>query len=166
MRKIVVGVMLFVVVTAVVPAVVFAADELNEVRLNTIRANCVAAQSTIQRIGRNDTTSRINRGRDYDAVLRLFYAMNTRLSANNITEPKLAEITKSFETELQNFRSRYNTYNGNYKASVDINCVSRPADFYSSLDKTRDSRQEINNSIRKLNELIDNYRTVIAELQL
>jgi hypothetical protein len=150
----------------ITPTIVLAADELGEAKLDIIKTNCVAAQSTIQRIGRNDTISRINRGRDYDAVLKLFYAMNSRAASNNITEPRLAEITKSFEDELRIFRNKFNGYSGNYKLTVDIDCASRPADFYSRLNTTRSDRQAINSSIVKLDELISSYRAAITEMKL
>jgi len=165
MKKFVICLMIVLVAAVAVVPLVWA-EELSVASLNTIRTNCVAAQSDIQRIGRNDTISRVNRGRSYDAILKLFDAMNTRAANNNIDEPQLAEIAQSFELEVQNFRNKYNSYSSAYKASVSVDCVGRPTEFYNLLVRTRASRLELHNSINKLDGLINNYKAAVSGLVL
>ncbi|MDR2524438.1 MAG: hypothetical protein LBC95_02775 [Candidatus Nomurabacteria bacterium] len=140
--------------------------EPTEKHQEVIRANCAAAQSDIQRISRNDVTARINRGRDYDQTLRLFYAMNMRLASNSQTVPRLAEITKDFEDTLSEFRSEYNGYNSGVKAVLDYgeSCAQRPIDFYDSLGKMRAGRDKMHKLVVKLGRLIDDYKTVVGGL--
>jgi hypothetical protein len=139
--------------------------EPSEGQLEIIKTNCLTAQSDIQRISRNDVTARVNRGRDYDQVLKLFYAMNTRVAVNNKTVPKLAEITKSFEDALNDFRLKYNDYNDTVKATLGFGegCVDRPGDFYSSLDKARGQRQSIYELTRHLDQLLGDYTAAVEE---
>lgn len=142
------------------------AQELSDERKNAVSQTCVSAQSNLQRIGSSDTTTRINRGRDYDQVLKLFYLMNTRVASNDITEPKLSEITKNFENELTLFRENYNSYNEQLKGTVDFGCVAEPQSFYDSLDTTRSRRANLNSNVVKLDSLIENYQTAIKELKI
>jgi hypothetical protein len=140
------------------------AANLTDEQKEKITENCQVAQSTLQRIGNSDTTARINRGRDYDQVLKLLYAMNTRVSSNNITEPRLTELTKQFEEKLADFRSNYNKHNDNLKSTYEMNCSRNVNTFYDNLNKTRDSRAVINADIVGLDTIIDNYQQVVEEL--
>jgi hypothetical protein len=155
------------IMTAGIVSVSFVASasaDLDEAKKNIVVANCTNAQSTLQSISRSDTTTRINRGREYDKILKLFYAMNTRTATNNITEPKLTEITKSFENELNSFRALYNTYNDGLRGTIDTDCRQNPQGFYSSLEQSREKRAAINASVARLNSLIEDYQTSIGEL--
>lgn len=140
------------------------AEDLSDERKNSISQNCVHAQSNLHRLSSSDTTTRINRGRDYDQALKLFYLMNTRVASNNIAEPKLAEITKEFEKELSTFRENYNSYNSQLKITVDFNCANEPQEFHNNLNNTREKRSNLNSSIIKLNNLIEDYQNAIKEL--
>lgn len=140
------------------------AADLSDKHKAKIAENCPAAQSTLQRISSSDTTARINRGRDYDQVLKLLYAMNTRVASNNIAEPKLAELTKSFENTLNNFRDDYNKYNDRLKNTYEGDCKNNVDTFYDNLVKTRESRATINTDINKLNNIIEDYKKVVSEL--
>ncbi|MDR3125948.1 MAG: hypothetical protein LBU20_02685 [Candidatus Nomurabacteria bacterium] len=162
MKKVIVIVLGLVVLTSA-PAVAMAAD-LTDKQKSQIAESCQAAQSTLQRISNSDTTTRINRGRDYDQVLKLFYTMNTRAASNNLTEPKLAEITKNFENALNGFRADYNRYNDHLKSAYEINCKNQVANFYDNLSKTRDGRAVINADIVVLDNLINEYQLVVGGL--
>jgi hypothetical protein len=140
------------------------AANLSDKQKQKIVENCIGAQSTLQRISGSDTTTRINRGHDYDQVLKLFYTMNTRAASNNIAEPKLAEITKDFEETLNSFRANYNKYNDHLKSSFEIDCKSHTDTFYDNLAKTRDGRSEVNANIGRLDNLINEYQTVVGGL--
>jgi hypothetical protein len=140
------------------------AADLNDQTRAKIAENCSVAQSTLQRISSSDTTTRINRGRDYDQVLKLFHAMNTRAASNNIAEPKLTELTKSFETALNDFRTNYNQYNDQLKGTYESDCKNQTQTFYDALQKTRDGRSKINNDINKLDALINEYQVVVGGL--
>ena len=142
------------------------AIELNDDQKATVSQTCVNAQSNLQRVNSSDTTTRINRGRNYDQILKLFYLMNTRAASNNIAEPKLAETTNRFEAELANFRENYNLYNAQLKSTVDFGCSSAPQEFYNQLDRTREKRIVLNENVTRLNSLIEEYKAIIRELTL
>jgi hypothetical protein len=142
---------------------VLAAD-LTEPQETKIRENCSVAQSTLQRISSSDTTARVNRGQNYDQVLKLFYTLNTRAAANNITEPKLTELTKKFEDTLNSFRADYNRYNDQMKSAYEVNCRSQVGGFYDNLTRTREGRAGVNADIVQLDNLINDYQAVVEGL--
>jgi predicted nucleic acid-binding Zn-ribbon protein len=163
MKKIILLAGAVVVASFVMVNSVFAED-LSDTKKATIVANCATSQSTLQRISRSDISTRISRGRNYDQILKLLYAMNARVASNNITEPKLADITKRFEDKLTSFRNRYNSYNSDLKNTLETDCKSKPEDFYKDLTRARIRRETLNETIGELDDLINGYQAAIKEI--
>ena len=141
-----------------------AAADLTTSQKAAIVEACPTTQSTLRRISSSDTTARINRGRDYDQILKLFYAMNTRVASNNITEPKLTDLTKKFEEALNNFRNNFNRYNDYLRSTYEVDCKNHANTFYDNLTKTRNSRVVINADITVLDKIINDYQKAVEEL--
>jgi hypothetical protein len=163
MKKTIAIVLSLLGVSLIATQTVSAAD-LTEAQTTKIVENCSVAQSTLQRISSSDTTTRINRGREYDKVLKLFYTFNTRAASNNITEPRLTELTKQFEETLNSFRADYNRYNDQLKGAYEGNCRSQASAFYDNLTRTRDNRSQVNADIVRLDNLINDYQSVVEGL--
>jgi hypothetical protein len=142
------------------------AVELDDAKKDFLASRCTIAQSTLQRIGHSDTSTRINRGHSYDQILKLIYAMNARVANNNITEPELADITKSFEDRLNDFRSQYNESNDRLKTVIDTDCKNNPGLFYDNLEQSRQKRATLSTTLATLNNLIDRYQMTITELKI
>lgn len=123
-----------------------------------IRANCQSAQYILNQIEKTDAALRINRGRVYNEILDLFYAMNARLASNKISAPKLVEITSKFEDELTNFRADYNGYDDTLNQLVDMNCQEHPTDFYNRLKNVRWRRDQLNKRVLQLDKLLADYQ--------
>jgi hypothetical protein len=132
--------------------------------IDKIRGGCRAAQSTIQSLGRDDTSVRTNRGRSYDEILKLMYAFNTRLANNNKSAPELSEITASFEKSINRFRTDYNAYKDSLDATVRIDCTSQPTTFYEDLIKARTRRNGLHEQVTLMNQLIDNYYATVEQI--
>lgn len=133
-------------------------------RTDMIRANCHAAQSTMQTVSRNETVVRINRGRAYDQILKLMHTFNARLAANNKSAPKLDEITADFEKEINKFRSSYNDYEDSINGAIKTNCASQPVAFYEGLVEARLRRSVLNARIKAMDGLLDHYYTVLEQV--
>jgi hypothetical protein len=156
--------LLVILAVSLLPVGLAAAEPLDETKQGIVSQNCITAQSTLQRIGHSDTSARINRGQNYDQILKLFYTMNARVANNNITEPKLADLTKNFEDRLNTFRSQYNEYNDRLKTAIDGDCKNQPNQFYDNLITTRERRSNLNLTITGLNEIIGNYQETVRGL--
>ncbi|MDR1196741.1 MAG: hypothetical protein LBL08_00480 [Candidatus Nomurabacteria bacterium] len=163
MKKIIPSVTAVTIASFLTVSSVFAED-LSDAKKEAVVANCATSQSTLQRISHGDTSTRISRGRNYDQIMKLFYAMNVRVASNNITEPKLTDITKRFEDKLASFRSQYNSYNGDLKKTVETDCKAKPNDFYENLLRSRIRRETVSETIHELDELIDEYKAATLEM--
>ena len=154
MKKVVLYVSLVVITLAniVVPAGAVPSD-------NVIRANCQSIQSVLSQIEKTDAALRINRGRIYNEVLDLFYAMNSRLASNKISAPELVSITSDFDSQLADFRDDYNDYDDDLNELIVAECQDDPGDFYSQLISVRDERAKLNDEIASLDQLVDDYWT-------
>ena len=154
MKKVVLYVSLVVITLAniVVPAGAAPSD-------NVIRANCQSIQSVLSQIEKTDAALRINRGRIYNEVLDLFYAMNSRLASNKISAPELVSITSDFDSQLADFRNDYNDYDDDLNELIVAECQDDPGDFYSQLISVRDERAKLNDEIASLDQLVDDYWT-------
>lgn len=153
-KKVVIYVSLVVITLAniVVPAGAVPSD-------NVIRANCQSIQSVLSQIEKTDAALRINRGRIYNEVLDLFYAMNSRLASNKISAPELVSITSDFDSQLADFRNDYNDYDDDLNELIVAECQDDPGDFYSQLISVRDERAKLNDEIASLDQLVDDYWT-------
>lgn len=154
MKKVVLYVSLVVITLAniVVPAGAVPSD-------NVIRANCQSIQSVLSQIEKTDAALRINRGRIYNEVLDLFYAMNSRLASNKISAPELVSITSDFDSQLADFRNDYNDYDDDLNELIVAECQDDPGDFYNQLINVRDERAKLNDEIASLDQLVDDYWT-------
>jgi hypothetical protein len=123
-----------------------------------ITANCRAAQRSISQIEKADVVSRINRVRTYNNTQDLLFAMNARLSSNQIAAPRLVELTSDFKTQSAAFSASYNRYATELSRAINVDCVQKPVDFYARLINARKYRQDLADEIAKLNQIIDDYR--------
>ncbi len=130
-------------------------------RADAIRANCRAAQSTLQQVSRGDTVVRINRGRAYENMLKLMFAFNSRVAANNRSEPQLSEITASAKRGIERFRADYDQYQDALTRAIGVDCANQPVTFYEALIDARAKRVAVNQDIQNLDKQFGNYKKVV-----
>ena len=140
------------------------AVELSETKRASIVDNCSVLKSDLPAVGQADATTRVNRGYNYDQAQKLFLSMNARVANNNITEPKLTEITKNFEKELAGFRAGYSTYANQLKRLESTNCEHNPENFYDELEKLREARQAVGEKVKRLDALLQEYQIALGGL--
>lgn len=131
---------------------------------DVIHTNCPAAQVVLNGLEKSDAALRINRGRVYNDVANLFYAMNSRLSTNKMSSPKLAEITTNFAKSLEKFRNGYNEYDDDLNDLIHMDCRKQPLEFYSKLETFRDKRKKFNDNVQYLDQLILDYKSEFNKL--
>lgn len=131
--------------------------------MNIIMSNCRTAQSILRRVEKADVSTRLNRGSDYDRLLKLMFTMNSRLAANRIAAPELSSITAQYEQTISQFRKNYDIYSGNLTYVSEISCATKPMEFYDSLEKTRASRLTLHDNVIELKRLSEDYRAALNE---
>ena len=166
-KRIVIGITLVVLAATSTCAAVFAVS--NNVasdiqRADTIRANCKAAQSVMQRIARSDKSDRLNRGPAYEKMLKLMYSFNARVAANNKSFPELGNITAKFEKESENFRNDYNQYDDAINRAIQTDCVNQPVTFYEALVDARTKRALTHTKEMTLDDLMNQYQRQITKV--
>ena len=129
-----------------------------------IKASCQSAQSVLNQVEKADAALRINRGRVYNEVIDLFYAMNARLAANRVAATDLVAITSDFDQSLTKFRTDYNAYDDQLGDLISMQCTEHPSDFYDQLTKVRDLRSQLDDDTDHLDQLLDDYAAKFDEV--
>jgi hypothetical protein len=134
-------------------------------QVESIKQHCVDAQGQLQRIQRNDAVTRTNRGRNYDAIIKLMTALNNRVTTNSINAPKLSETSASLQRKFQQFYDDFTNYDTSLTATIRKSCQTEPEVFYASLTQTRGLRVQLSNDIRDMDKLALDYLAATVELK-
>ena len=137
-------------------------SDLSADTLQMVQARCSNSQFALQQIEKRDAVSRINRGRDYDQMLRQVSAFNSRLAYNKISTPDLLQITSDIQGAVDVFRANYDTYDNDLSDAVKIDCKQKPADYYNTIIKAREDRGAVGDQVDKINDLMNQYRSAIV----
>lgn len=157
---------LFVAAFGVQTAVLAQADvNLSDEKLETIRTRCSNSQFALQQIEKRDAVSRINRGRDYDQMLRQISAFNSRFAYNKINMPDLVQISSDLQNAVNEFRASYDTYDNDIASALKINCKQDPSQYYGFIVQARTDRAVIGEKVKSINDLVAKYRAAIVAYQ-
>src|SRR4051812_38508816 len=75
------------------------ADDLTSSQIAVVKANCLSAQSTLNRIHANDALSRVHLGQEYETISTKFMApMNSRIALAKLDNVELTRTTVDFNT--------------------------------------------------------------------
>lgn len=141
-------------------------ETLTDTQIEIIRQNCVAAQSSMQRLELNEAVTRRNRGVSYESTLKLMAALNSRIAYNKLTAPTLASLTSEVEKKRAQFVENYINYNNSYNVAMRLtNCKEQPVTFYDYLTQTRDLRTKLAANIDDIDRLLDSYQQALNELK-
>lgn len=162
-RRLALGASLVVLLCA--PNVSADAQTLGDAQIETIRQNCVAAQSNMQRLELNEAVTRRNRGVTYESTIKLMAALNSRIAANKLTAPELSTITAEVEQKRSQFTDNYIDYNNSYNVTMRLpKCREQPVTFYDYLTRTRELRIELATNIDDIDRLLDSYQLALNNL--
>ncbi len=159
----------FIAVLLLAP-VVNAAEtvELTPEKIAIVKANCVAAQVTLQQVKYSDAANRVNRGQSYERLIsHLILPMNSRAAANGFSSSaaSLAGITTRYQQVLSNFKKHYEDYDDALAATLRTKCQDKPADFYKNLTEVRKQRTSLSSDVSELAELMENYHQAVIKLR-
>lgn len=160
-----VAVILAVIMTLGVLSVAQAdSSTMDDAHASRIRANCVTAQSTLNRVHASDALLRVNRGQLYELIsTKLMATLNSRIALNRLDGSKLSQIAALYEQNLDTFRTTYQAYEEQLSSTLKIDCTKQPVTFYDSVNNTRTKRMAVHASITELNKQITDYSTVFNE---
>lgn len=131
--------------------------------LDLIKQHCSSSQFALQQIEKRDAVSRINRGRDYDQMIRQVSALNSRLAYNKINASDLLQLTTDLGNGVDKFRVAYDHYDSDMSEALSTNCKDKPADYYQVIVKARTDRSAVGDQVNAINDLMAQYRQAAAQ---
>lgn len=132
---------------------------MTEAHIQRIKANCVDAQSVLTQLHASDALLRVNRGQLYESISsKLMAPFNSRVALNKFDGSKLVAQSATYETQLNDFRSSYKSYEEAMSRTLRINCTNEPVAFYDSVAEARGKRQQVHQTIVALQKTIQNYK--------
>ena len=163
-----VRIIMFSCVAAVVAAVPVRADGLvlTEAQIAVIQRSCDVSKQMIDRLHAADKPLRVNIGQRYNDINRqLMSPFISRAELAGLDTVDLSATSVQYRKEIEVFAASYLTYESSLRAAYDIDCHDRPIDFYSAIEIARQNRQAVHQQTRKLNDLIDQFRTQVDTLK-
>lgn len=150
---------------AAAPLVSAEAHPLTDRHIEIIRQNCTQAQQTLQRLQRNEAATRVNRGRDYEATIRLMASFNSRVALNKIDAPNLSALTSQVGDKFDEFRSDYIAYDDQLENVLRLKCREQPVTFYDELTLVREARAKVAKDIQDIDTMLGQYGDAVVELK-
>jgi len=140
---------------------------LSEKQVELIRKNCQSAKSTLSQLHASDALLRVNRGQVYESLsTRLIEPFNSRLGNNGLDNKATNTVAMNYRTALDAFRSNYRLYEQELSAALKIDCHQSPVAFHESVERARERRKQVNNSVIRLHRVIDDYRLAVDDFML
>ena len=142
------------------------AKTLSEEQMGLISSSCPSIKLQLERIQKDDARNRVHLGAQYESIAtNLMMNLNLRLVKNGMASAELAEQQTTFMSERDRFKDDYIGYSQELESLINIDCKSEPQKFYNKLVKTRNKREDIDKSMKRMNDIIKNHRQSIEKLK-
>lgn len=140
-------------------------EMLNEAQIASVRSGCADALQTMLHVQRVEAVTRVNRGHEYEGVLRLFAALNSRAALNKLDVAALVTTTSQIQSKFAVFQKHYIEYANRMDEALEINCKRTPVMFYDKLTLVREARSAIAADIKEIDALLDEYEAGVELLK-
>lgn len=132
---------------------------LTEKQIDGIVETCAESSYELQQLHASDALIRVNIGQEYDNLSsRLMAPLNSRIALNGLDGVELSRITVDYNEAIDEFQSRYLTYEASLSAAIRTDCNREPAEYYSHIKNARRLRAEVNNTVQEMNSLLGDYQ--------
>jgi hypothetical protein len=138
---------------------------LTDQYIASIRAGCSDALQGILQVQRTEAATRVNRGREYETLLRLMAAFNSRVVLNKLDVPTLTGTSARMQGKFADFQKHYLEYADTVDATLKVNCKVAPVTFYDNLTATRDARAKVASDVREIDDLLNEYQKGLDTLK-
>ena len=139
---------------------------LTDEYIAAIKSGCTDALQGLLRVQKTEAATRVNRGREYESILKLVAAFNSRVVLNKLDAPLLISTTTKLQTEFNQFQNHYIDYADKVDVTLEINCKQAPVTFYDSLTAARDARATVAKDVGEIENLLNEYQRGINELNV
>ena len=154
-------------ILVVSPVVNVRADStpLTDEQITAIKVGCNDGLRGISQIQKSEAGTRVNRGREYETLLRLVAALNSRIVLNKLDAPALTSTAARLQMTFTQFQSHYIDYADKMDATLAINCNDTPVTFYDSLNNARVARNLVASDVKQMDILLDEYQKGLDSLK-
>jgi len=137
---------------------------ITDQQIELIKNNCVYTKNTLNQLHSSDALLRVNMGQTYESIsTKLMEKFNNRVSNASLSNAKLSSATNDYDAALDNFRNDYIIYERQLTLAINIDCSKQPVSFYDAINIARTERDQVHNDVLKLNQLIDQYQSVVTQ---
>ena len=141
-------------------------QSISDEEVNYVVSNCTSAQSSLNRIHRNDTSLRLDRGRQFEFISsKLMARLNSRLALSQFDAGELVNITAKYSKATDEFRDAYYQYETKLSQILKINCHDSPVEFYDGTQEARQKRKVVLDRVTEVNKLADDYYKEFNQLR-
>jgi len=163
MKKFLLSVMILATVAFGGSGVVSAiSDDLS----GAISVNCASITGQLRSVRYYDRRAREYLGNRYEKLVSNFVVnLNVRLVKNNISNVRLAELQVELASAQSQFKNAYGQYATEMNELIGMDCVARPADFYEKLERVRDLRMRVRESVERTNGVLTEFRAAVVEVR-
>ncbi|NTW62198.1 hypothetical protein HGB25_02205 [Candidatus Saccharibacteria bacterium] len=140
--------------------------DLTSQQLQDIATNCSSSKNTLNRLHSSDALLRVNMGQLYESIsTKLMEGFNGRVGGNNINNSSLLAVYNNYNSDLDKFRTDYITYEKHLTAAMNIDCKSKPLEFFDAVKRARNDRIKVHGDVESLNQSLDSYRLAISQVE-
>lgn len=137
-------------------------DSLTEERVERVRVNCTSIKSAANQLHASDGLLRVNRGQMYVSMASsLMDKFNDRLGSNNLDNKAMTTVTSNYRSAFTTFYNDYIKYEQKLSEALRIDCNTKPAEFFNTLQDARKLRATVHEDVKKLHQHIDDYRSSV-----
>jgi hypothetical protein len=163
MRKTALVIAIVLVATAVNPV---SAKTLSEEQKGLISTNCSSVKLQLKRVQKDDARNRVHLGAQYESIAtNLMMNLNLRLVKNGMANAETAEQQTTFVSERNRFKNDYIGYSQELEKLINIDCKAEPQKFYDQLEITRAKRNDIDSSVKRMNEILNRHRESVKGIR-
>lgn len=131
---------------------------MTDEHIQRIKDNCQAAEQTLAQIKISDTQLRVNRVQLYIWIsTKLMASMNSRIVLNKLDGARLVSITADHDRTKNMFVARFIQYDGQLASTIRMDCRAHPVEFYESVRRARELRQEVHQAAQMMTQYIQEY---------
>lgn len=139
---------------------------LTEAQIGAIQRACDITQQNLERLRKADRVLRVNLGQRYSNIdQHLMTPFITRAGFSGLDTVDLNTTKVQFRKEINVFAASAMTYQNSLHDAQAIDCRQQPIEFYTAIETARTNRLAVYEQTRKLNQLIDRFRSEVDELK-
>lgn len=139
---------------------------ISDEQREAISQNCPSIRSSISRLQKADSRTRVFLGTSYEHILTNFISpLNVRLAKNNHPDTTLSEIQTQFSTKRTKFSETFTDYMKSMDKLTHTDCEKDTDNFYKTLETTRNQRQALNQYAKDLRTLTIKHIETVNKLK-